>query len=111
MEIELALVEKGLDIVAIARSAEEAEALAARHKPKLVIMDIHLVGERDGIDAALAIFRAHGIRSLFATAHQDSETQSRAAPAAPLGWLSKPYSIDCLAVMVKEAMVQIDKSS
>jgi len=89
-------------------SAEEAEDLAAKHRPKLVVMDIHLAGERDGVDAALTIFRTHGIRSVFATAHQDSHTRHRAEPSAPLGWLSKPYAIDHLTATVRNALAAID---
>jgi CheY-like chemotaxis protein len=108
MAMELALKEVGVDVVGIARSAEEAEDLAAKHRPKLVVMDIHLAGERDGVDAALAIFRTHGIRSVFATAHQDSHTRHRAEPSAPLGWLSKPYAIDHLTATVRNALAAID---
>jgi len=110
MAMELALKEAGLDVVGIARSADEAEALAARHRPKRVVMDIHLAGERDGVDAALAIFRMLGIRSLFATAHQDSHTRLRAEPSAPLGWLSKPYAIDDLTATVRKALAAIDNA-
>jgi len=108
MEIESGLQEAGLDVVAIARSADEAERLAAKHQPRLVVMDIHLASGRDGVDAALAIYLANGIRSIFATAHKDSSTQRRAEPAAPLGWLSKPYSVDYLVAMVKEALAELD---
>jgi CheY-like chemotaxis protein len=108
LDIETSLIEAGFAVTGIARSAEEAEQLAARHGPRLVVMDIHLAGRRDGVDAALAIFRAHGIRSIFATAHKDDHTQARARPAAPLGWVSKPYSVDCLVALAWQALADLD---
>ena len=72
MEMESGLAEAGYAVAGIAATAEEAVDLAASHRPALVVMDIRLAGERDGIDAALEIFRTLGIRSLFASAHVDS---------------------------------------
>jgi DNA-binding NarL/FixJ family response regulator len=108
MEIEIGLTEAGFDVIGPARLADEAEDLALKHGPKLVVMDIRLASRRDGVDAALAIFRTLGIRSIFATAHQDPQTLARAEPAAPLGWLSKPYSIDCLIARVREAVTELE---
>ena len=51
---------------------------------------------RDGIDAAIALQRDFGIPSIFASAHGDRETRSRAEAAKPLDWLEKPYSATAL---------------
>lgn len=103
-EAEAALGEAGLEVVGIAASAEEAVVLAERARPDLVVMDVRLSGERDGIDAALTIFRSHGIRSIFATAHYDPSTLARARAAQPLGWLPKPYMMNSLVFKVLSAL-------
>jgi DNA-binding response OmpR family regulator len=90
MMMENDLDEAGFNIVGIANSAEKAVAMALTEKPDFIIMDIRLIGERDGIDAALEIFTKTGIRCLFATAHGDAQSKTRAAAASPLGWLQKP---------------------
>ena len=51
--------------------------------------------------------RDHGIRSLFASAHSDALARSRAAPAEPLGWLQKPYSMGRMVDAVKEALSEL----
>lgn len=90
-ELEAALTEAGFEVVGVARSAPQAVSLAESERPQLAVVDIRLVGDRDGIDAALAMFKEHGIRSIFATAHSDAPTRDRAKPANPLGWVPKPY--------------------
>ena len=107
MQIETAFAGAGLGLVGIASSAEEAVEMAAVHRPVLAIMDIRLAGKRDGIDAALELFRDYGIRCIFATAHSDPDTSRRAAPARPLGWLQKPYTMTSLIEAVQAAFVEL----
>jgi DNA-binding NarL/FixJ family response regulator len=103
-EMEAELVAAGFDVVGIATSAQEAVHLALSEEPDLVVMDIRLDGHRDGVDAALEIFNATGIRSLFASAHHDPETRRRAEPCQPLGWLNKPYTMRALVLEVRQAL-------
>ena len=71
-------------------------------------MDIRLAGDRDGIDAALEIFRTLGIRSLFASAHGDAQVRARAEAAQPLGWVAKPYRVETLLKAVEEALRELN---
>jgi DNA-binding NarL/FixJ family response regulator len=106
-EIEAVLMEAGYRVAGVANRAEEAVRLAKSEAPVLAIMDIRLVGSADGVDAALEIFRETGIRCIFATAHHDAHMRSRAQPAAPLGWLPKPYARHALIAMVKQALAKL----
>jgi len=103
MMVENDLDEAGFNIVGIANSAEKAVSMALTEQPDLIIMDVRLIGERDGIDAALEIFAKTGIRCLFATAHGDAQSKNRAAAASPLGWLQKPYGRAALVSATREA--------
>lgn len=103
-QMEAALHEAGFDVIGLAASGEEALELAGSDSPLLVVVDIRLAGDRDGVDTALELFRSYGIRCIFATAHTDSEARQRAAPAAPLGWLQKPYAMTSLTAMVRGAV-------
>lgn len=104
MELETALGDAGFDVVGVASSADEAVRLAKAHRPALVLMDIRLIGKRDGVDAALEIFDAVGTRSIFTSAHTDARTQARAARADPYGWVAKPYRMAPLLVMIRAAL-------
>jgi DNA-binding NarL/FixJ family response regulator len=107
-EIEAALIEGGFEVAGVANSAEDAVTLAKSQRPSLTIMDIRLTSRRDGIEAALEIFKETGIRCIFATAHHDSHMRSRAQPAAPLGWLAKPYSMPALVALVKQSLAKLN---
>jgi CheY-like chemotaxis protein len=82
----------GHTVVAIAVSAEQAVSIAEKEKPDVVLMDIRLVGPRDGIDTAEEIRRRFGIDSIFVTANSDPETRQRAEAIKPLGFLEKPLT-------------------
>jgi DNA-binding NarL/FixJ family response regulator len=111
MQIEAALTEAGFALSGTAASGEEAIAMATAIRPVFVLMDIRLAGEMDGVDAALALFRQHGIRCIFATAHHDLEVRRRAAPAEPLGWLQKPYSMPALLEAVRQGLADLKADS
>ena len=81
-QMEAALTDAGFQIAGTASTGKEALQLAHSQSPTLVVMDIRLAGDRDGIDTALELFRSHGIRCIFASAYSDQEAQRRAVPAA-----------------------------
>jgi DNA-binding NarL/FixJ family response regulator len=109
-QMEAALTDAGFDVCGIASSADEAIALARRERPALVVMDIRLSGARDGIDAALELFAAQGIRCVFATAHHHADARARAQPARPLGWLAKPYTMVSLVRAVRDALRELHEN-
>ena len=98
------LADAGFEVAAVATSCEEAIGLARREKISFAIMDVRLAGKRDGVDCALELFTAHGIRCIFATAHADPHIKARAEPAKPLGWVQKPYSMASLIANVRKTL-------
>lgn len=105
-EIEAALVDAGFVVPATAGSAEEAIVLAGLHRPHLVLMDIRLEGERDGIEAATEILGRFDIRSLYISANSDPRTRLRAEATRPHGWLPKPFSESQLIAAVRRALAE-----
>ena len=82
----------GHKVVAIAVSADDAVNIAAAESPDIVLMDIRLVGPRDGIDAAQEIWSRFGIGSIFVTANTDAGTRKRALAIKPIALLEKPLT-------------------
>lgn len=92
VEMEAALEDAGYTVVGIAVSAEEAVEACKADGPDVVLMDIRLLGPRDGVDAAVEIRERFGIGSIFVSAHDDPDIRARAATARPLGWIVKPVT-------------------
>lgn len=107
MEIEAALEEGGYHCVGVADSADEAIELARTSSPQLVLMDIRLKGEKDGIYAASELHQRFGIRCLFVSANADDGTKERAAASNPIGWLPKPFSAPQLLQAVEAAKAML----
>jgi CheY-like chemotaxis protein len=104
VQIEEWLLDNGLEVVDVVHTADEAVAVADTERPDLVIMDIRLASETDGIAAALEILERTGIRCIFATAYADAATRERGEKARPFGWLRKPFTADVLLGAVKAAL-------
>jgi signal transduction histidine kinase len=86
------LAELGVEVVGTASSAETAIRLVEHWHPDLVLMDIHLKGKMDGIDAAAEIREKFDVPTVYVTAHSDDGTLRRARGTEPLGYLVKPLS-------------------
>ena len=105
MQIEEALLSAGLQVVGTATTADEALDFAGQERPALVVMDVRLAGGSDGISAARELFQRFNIRCIFATANDDLHIRHGAEPYAPLGWLTKPYTMESLVVTIVDALV------
>lgn len=108
VQIEEWLLENGLDVVDVVHTADEAVAVAVAERPDLVIMDIRLASESDGISAAVAILERTGIRCIFATAYADAATRERGEKARPFAWLRKPFTVEALLGFVESAFDELE---
>jgi two-component system cell cycle sensor histidine kinase/response regulator CckA len=81
----------GYEVPEVASSGEEAIRQAEETHPDLVLMDVVLKGDMDGIEAAERIRRKHDIPIVYLTAYEDSPTLNRAKLTEPFGYLLKPF--------------------
>ncbi|TGS72282.1 response regulator [Mesorhizobium sp. M3A.F.Ca.ET.174.01.1.1] len=107
LDIEAGLLAEGFSLAGLATSADQAISMAIATKPALALMDIRLLGKRDGVDTALELYRELGIRCIFTTAHGDRDVRLRAEAAKPLGWVQKPYSIATLIDAIRNGFQEI----
>jgi DNA-binding NarL/FixJ family response regulator len=98
----------GLEVCGTAATAEEALSLAEQHRPAIVLMDMRLRGEKDGVDAALAIHASVGSKVIFITGSQEPETLARIALDHPAAILIKPVADHLLKTTVAEALSGVD---
>jgi EAL domain-containing protein (putative c-di-GMP-specific phosphodiesterase class I)/AmiR/NasT family two-component response regulator len=81
----------GYPISTIVNSGEQAIQAVTTHHPDLILMDIMLVGDIDGIEAALQISLQFKIPVVYMTAYADQYTLERAKKTEPYGYLVKPF--------------------
>lgn len=91
LDIQNSLVDAGYSVVAIATCADEALDLTAQFNPDLVLMDIRLRGEIDGVEVAEKIRTEFNLPVVYLTAHADETTLRRAKITEPFGYILKPF--------------------
>lgn len=92
MDIKSILEMKGFNVIGIAYSGKESIELAEQYTPDIVLMDIILEGEIDGISAAEEIKSRYDIPIIYLTAHSDEKTLNRAKATEPYGYILKPVN-------------------
>jgi len=97
----------GYEVSGIVDSASEAIASVAAQAPDLVLMDIRLRGESDGVDAALEIQERFGVPVVYVTAYADKAMKQRATLTGPCGYVVKPFSQEELRAAVEAALQQV----
>lgn len=85
------LTKLGHIVVGMASSGEQALKMIDEVFPDIVLMDIHIQGEMDGIETAKRIPRYLHIPVVFLTAYSEDSTLRRAANTHPYGYLIKPF--------------------
>ena len=81
----------GYDVAAVEATGEDAVRTALEKLPDLVLMDIMLRGEMDGITASEQIWDQAAIPVVYLTAYADESTLERAKVTEPFGYLLKPF--------------------
>ncbi len=90
-DIQHSLKKLGYNVVGAAATGEKAIELAKEKKPDIVLMDIMLKGEMNGIEAADQIRTAMNIPVIYLTAYADEGTLARAKVTEPCGYIIKPF--------------------
>ncbi|MCK4940894.1 response regulator, partial [candidate division WOR-3 bacterium] len=91
LDINNTLNKLGYDVPALVASGDEAIQAVKRTKPDLVLMDIVLKGDIDGIEAAEVIRHRYGTPLVFLTAYADEEILRRVKHIEPFGYILKPF--------------------
>lgn len=106
MNTKLALISMGYEVLPIAISGETALNLIDKLQPDLVLMDIKLRGDMEGMETAGIIWERFRIPVLYVSAHTDEQTMENAARTTSFGYLQKPFNDEDLSAAIREALVR-----
>ena len=81
----------GYSVPAVVSTGEEAIVIAEKTRPDIILMDIVLKGQIDGIEAAQHIWENFSIPVVYLTAYADEATLQRAKVTEPFGYILKPF--------------------
>jgi PAS domain S-box-containing protein len=107
-DIQNTLKNLGYEVCGVVDSGERAVKFAGEKHPDLILMDILLRGEIDGIDAAKDILERYRIPVVYLSAHEDDKTIERTKDTHPYGFVLKPFSERDLKATLKMALFKHD---
>jgi|SRR5690554_177923 len=97
------LIEDGFEITSIAISSNEALESIEKNPPHIVLMDINIKGEIDGIETAETINQGFRIPIIYITSNTSSQFISRAIKTGPHAIITKPYNYKDIVIAIELA--------
>ncbi len=94
----------GYSVTSLASTGKEAIQKAEEDKPDLVVTDIVLEGEIDGIEVAKQIYARFGIPFIYLTAYADDKILERIKITEPFGYIVKPFTNEDLTIAIELAL-------
>ena len=104
MDLAMRLQKAGYEVVGMADNSDDALTLFKEEEPDLVLMDININGEKDGIETAKLLKKVRDVPLIFLTAFSQSENVNRAKEANPSAYLVKPFNNDSLYTSIEIAI-------
>jgi PAS domain S-box-containing protein len=102
--LEVTLQAMGHEVIEAVASADDAIRSATNRRPDLVLMDIRIKGELDGVQCAHVLRERFGVPVVYLTAHVDDESVARAMATEPAAYLLKPFHRGQLQVAIEIAL-------
>ncbi|OPY37147.1 MAG: two-component response regulator [Methanoregula sp. PtaU1.Bin051] len=103
-DLQAKLQDMGYDVPVVVDTGESAVQVAGEQRADLVLMDIHLKGAINGIEAAEQIQGKYSLPVIFLTGQSDEATVEKAKVSAPFGYLIKPVDDKALRIAINMAL-------
>lgn len=104
LDLASGLERDGYTVAGIADNAEEAQQIFSAHDIDIMLMDVHIMGKKDGIETAAALLKQKPVPVIYLTAFTDPATLDRAKHTHPAAFLAKPYSLTNVRIAIELAI-------
>lgn len=108
-DIQHSLKKLGYNVVGAASTGERAFELAQSEKPDIILMDIMLKGDMNGIETASKVKEELQIPVIYLTAYADESTLEKAKVTEPYGYIIKPFKEVDLHTSIEMALYKFSK--
>jgi len=98
MELQL----EGYHVCGFVATGEEAISLVKQEDPDLILMDVNLIGDMDGIETSEKIMELKKIPIIFMTGYSKLEFSDRAMKLNPVGYFNKPIDVEMITPLIDE---------
>lgn len=103
-DLAMTLEKMNYSVIDIFDNAQDTLDFLKKNKPDLLLLDINIEGDRDGIELGSAVSKEFKLPFIFLTSYYDKSTVERASKANPLGYLVKPFNEKDLQVNIELAI-------
>jgi DNA-binding NarL/FixJ family response regulator len=110
-EIRSIVTQLGYAVMAVAKSADEALLAVKSETPDLALLDINIIGNRNGIELAKILQEKYGIKHLFITSYSDSAIVAEMNRTQPLGYILKPFDERDIRVALQMANASLNATN
>jgi PAS domain S-box-containing protein len=110
-DIKISLWNLGYEVLALVTNGQEAILKAAELNPDIILMDIELEGDMNGLEATQIIKQKHNIPIIYITSHVDQKTLDSAKVTDAIGYLIKPFEEKELNVTLEMATYKFQMNS
>lgn len=100
--LKMGLERSGYTVCPLATRGDRALSLAKSEKPDVILMDVNLPGNMNGIEAAREILAHLDTKIVFLTGYHDDDIASQINALEPLGYLVKPVSVERIKELLEK---------
>lgn len=104
MDLAAGLEQDGYTVCGVADNAADAADLFRQHDIDILLMDIHIMGDKDGITLTEELQRIKAVPVIFLTAFTDAATVERVKKICPAAFLTKPYQVSNVRIAIELAL-------
>ena len=108
LDLSMRLSAFGYEVIGSVSSGKEVLEIVKANRPDLVLMDIFLKGDIDGIQTAQILRQEFFLSVIFLTAHSDDDTLQRAKLTEPYGYILKPFNDRDLRSILEMALYKVE---
>ena len=102
MDIQMELEMAGHTVCHISATGEDAITCVNEKLPDLILMDTHLAGKMNGMEAARIILASHSVPIIFISGYQETSIRQRAEDLNAFGYLTKPIRFEALEKLLSD---------
>ena len=111
IDLQNKLEKLGHTVVGIVHSSDKVTDKIVSHNPDLILLDINIVGSRNGIEMAHIINEKHQIPFIYVTSYTDKHTLEEVKKTSPIGYIVKPFTLEDIRVEIELSLYRLSRNS